>query len=89
MRLLRNLFKSNEKETVDEVLSNDLVKSVVDKFIQEEMKDATSIIIIWEKRHGNTKQTFWNHGGIEPAQAILSIDQLHHRIQHEGLEGYD
>jgi len=89
MNIISKLLRTDKPETIDEVLKNDLVKAVVDKFIREEMQDATSVIIIWEKRSGDKKQTFWDHGGMEPAQAILTLDQLHHRIQHEGLQGYD
>lgn len=58
------------------------------KFIKDDLSTASAIILIWEKP-GVKKETFWDCGGLEPAQAILSLDQLHHRVQHEGLPGYD
>lgn len=58
------------------------------EFIRNDLPRAQGMMLIW--REGNTmREVFWKTGGIEPSEAILALDQLHHRIQHEGLEGYD
>jgi hypothetical protein len=80
-----NIFKPKRKETVDDILKNNDCNSLLKKAEAEYGKDMTGLIIIIEK----DKQTFWYCAGMEPAQAILSLDQLHHRVQHEGLPNYD
>lgn len=80
MREVDNVLKSSR-------VKPDVLKTLV-KFIDSELSHAASVIIIWEQS-GKKTETYWDCGGIEPAQAILSLDQLHHRIQHQGLPGYD
>lgn len=82
---LANILKRN-KITVDFLLKNDECKKLVDQFGDEDLPNATAVIIIFEDKE---QQTYWKCAGMEPAQAILTLDQLHHRIQHEGLPGYD
>lgn len=85
---LRNIFKSRN-DTVDTLLKNDLCKKLVDQYCNEDLLQTTSLIIIYEVSQGSKKEIYWKCAGIEPAQAILALDQLHHRIQHEGLSDYD
>jgi len=82
---LTNLLKRN-KTTVDFLLKNDDCKKLVEQFVKDDLPDAISIIIVFEDKK---QHTYWKCAGLEPAQAILDLDQLHHRIQHEGLPGYD
>ena len=79
-----NLFKK-KVETVDDVIQNRDCNALLERIQSEYGKDMTSIVILVEKG----KQTYWYCAGMEAAQAILSLDQLHHRIQHEGLKDYD
>lgn len=81
---LFNLFK-RKVETVDAIINNNDCNALLERIGREYSKDMTGLIVIVEK----DKQTYWHCAGIEPAQAILSLDQLHHRIQHEGLNDYD
>ena len=84
---LGTLFKTRSIP-VDEQLRNELVKKLIDDFTKGDMTQATALVLIYEI-DGIKKETFWKCAGMEPAQAILSMDQLHHRIQHEGLDNYD
>ena len=79
-----SLFKK-KVETVDDVIRNRDCNALLERIRAEYGKDMTSIVVLVEK----DKQTYWYCEGMEPAQAILSLDQLHHRIQHEGLKDYD
>ena len=79
-----NLFKK-KVSTVDNVIRNRDCNALLERIKSEYGKDMTSLIIVVEK----DKQTYWYCEGMEPAQAILSLDQLHHRVQHEGLKDYD
>lgn len=81
---LSTIFKSRTIP-VDEQLRNELVKKLIDDFTKGDMTRATALILIYEIK----KETYWKCAGMEPAQAILSMDQLHHRVQHEGLDNYD
>ena len=82
---LSSIFQRS-KTTVDFFLKNEACKELVGEFVKEDLPNAAAMIIIYEdkKRHA-----YWKCAGIEPAQAILILDQLHHRIQHEGLADYD
>lgn len=83
------MFGLKRKDTpIKDVLGNADVREILDKFIQRDLPTASAIIIIWEQ-NGNKKQTYWDCGGVEPAQAILTLDQLHHRVQHEGIKKYE
>ena len=90
--------KSNEDiesvmQEVEAVLKKGRVNPEVSrslvKFIKEDLPTATGIFIIWEKPGKKKAETFYATAGIEPIQAISDLDQLHHRIQHEGLANYD
>lgn len=83
---LANIFKQRKVESIGFYLQNDDCRKLIDEVRRVEMENIQSVIIVWEDKQ---KHTFWKAAGIEPAQAILSLDQLHHRIQHEGLPGYD
>ena len=68
------------------------VASLVIDFIRREASAAVALGIIWETERmskAGMRETFYKLVGFEPAQAILTFDQLHHRIQHEGLADYD
>jgi len=79
-----NIFKK-KMTTVDDVIRNRDCNALLERIKSEYGKDMTSLIVIVEKE----KQSYWYCEGMEPAQAILSLDQLHHRVQHEGLGNYD
>lgn len=65
----------------------DMLNKLIE-FVKNDLPRAKGMALIW--REGNEfKQMYWKSGGIEPAEAILLLDQLHHRIQHEGLKDYD
>lgn len=72
-------------ETVSDVIKNNDCNALLSKVHDDYTKDMTGLIVIVTIR----KETYWHCAGMEPAQAILSLDQLHHRVQHEGLEGYE
>jgi len=77
------LFRK-KPETVDEVMQNHECKILMERVSEMYSKDMTGLIIIVEK----DKQSYGHCAGMEPAQAILSLDQFHHRVQHEGLNNY-
>ena len=79
-----SLFRK-KVETVDDVIRNRDCNALLERVTAEYSKNMTSLVVLVEKG----KQTYWYCGGMEAAQAILSLDQLHHRIQHEGLKDYD
>lgn len=85
MGLITSLFRSKKNQTIDDIIKNNDCNALIERVRQEYGKSMTALIVLVEK----DKQTFWYCAGIEPAQAILSLDQLHHRVQHEGLPGYD
>ena len=78
------IFKRN-RQSLDDVIKHENCMGLLEKVKSDYGKDMTGLIVIIEKN----KESFWHCAGMEPVQAILSLDQLHHRIQHEGLEGYD
>lgn len=78
-------LKKKKTETIDDVLCNNDCNALLERVREEYAKDMTGLIILVEK----DKQTYWYCAGMEAAQAILSLDQLHHRVQHEGLNNYD
>jgi len=80
-----NLFKRKKAETVDDVIRNIDCNALLGKVKAEYTKNMTGLVVLVEK----DKQTYWYCAGMEAAQAILSLDQLHHRVQHEGLQDYD
>lgn len=80
-----NFLKKKKGETIDAIINNNDCNALIERVRAEYSKDMTGLIIIVEKN----KQSYWFCAGMEPAQAILSLDQLHHRIQHEGLRNYD
>lgn len=83
---MKNLFRLKGKtETIDDIIKNNDCNALLEKIKGEFSKEMTGLIIIVEK----DKQSYWYCAGMEPAQAILSLDQLHHRVQHEGLNNYD
>ncbi len=87
-----NLFgslKGNSNTPIKDIEKNDDVKKILDRFIKEDLPDVTAIVIIYETGGGKQRQSFFKVAGYEPAQAILAVDQLHHRFQHEGMERYD
>ena len=78
------IFKK-KKQSLDDVIKHENCMGLLEKVKVEYGKDMTGLIVIIEIN----KQSYWHCAGMEPAQAIFSLDQLHHRIQHEGLEEYD
>jgi len=82
---LMNYFIKPKVRSVEYYLLNQDCKELVERFKELHLPDTTRIIIAFE----NEKQeTNWDIcSNMEPAQAILTLDQLHHRIQHEGLPG--
>lgn len=80
-----NIFKAKKTETVNFILKNDECKKAIDDLIKNELPRISGILIIYEEN----QEYYFKHAGIEPAQAIIATDQLHHRIQHEGLRNYD
>lgn len=88
MKLFNILHSQKKVKSVEYYLNNDACKKLLEEFIAMDMRKTTSLVLIYEI-DGDKKQTYWKCAGIEPAQAILMLDQLHHRIQHEGLPGYD
>lgn len=85
---LADIFKT-KKPSLDTVLQNTLCRELTDRFTREELGQVEELIIVYGKRQGDGIETYFECAGIEPAQAILNLDQLHHRIQHEGLKNYD
>lgn len=83
-----NIFKP-KPTTIDTVLKNDLCKQLLDEYCKEDLAKTTALIIVYEVQDGEKQEVYWKSAGLEPAQAILILDQLHHRIQHEGLADYD
>ena len=83
-KFMVKLFKKNI-ETIDDVIHNNDCNNLMAKVQNEYSKQMTGLIVIVEIN----KQTYWHCAGMETAQAILSLDQLHHRVQHEGLQNYD
>lgn len=83
--MLEFLKLKRKPETIDTVIRNNDCNALLERMTKEYSKGMTGLIIIIEK----DKQTHWYCAGMEPAQAILSLDQLHHRVQHEGLDDYD
>ena len=84
---MKGLFKA-KTPSLDLLLKNDLCKKLLDDYCNEDLAKTTSLVIVYEV-DGDVKKTYWKCAGLEPAQAILTLDQLHHRVQHEGLAGYD
>lgn len=83
---MKSIFKRNQKrQALDTVLKNANCRGLLEKVEREFSQDMTGLVVIIEKG----KETVWFCAGMEPAQAILSLDQLHHRVQHEGLPDYD
>lgn len=87
MKLLSILKK--KQTSVDKLLKNDNCKKILDEFCRTDLEKTTALILIYEVDDGERKETYWKCEGMEPGQAILTLDQLHHRIQHEGLAKYD
>ena len=82
---IKNLISQSKKNpSVVELLNNNDCKQLLDQVREMYANDMTGLIVVIEKK----KQTYWHSAGMEPAQAILSLDQLHHRVQHEGLVDY-
>lgn len=85
-----NILRRKNPTSMDSILQNDLCKRTLDKFCQEDLSKTTSLIIIYEVEEQRGKmETYFLHAGVEPAQTILTLAQLLHRIQHEGLANYE
>lgn len=82
---IKDLFK-RKSTTVEFFLKNQECKELLEDFITNDLPGTACIIIAFEDKN---KRAYWRSAGIEPAQAILILDQLHHRVQHEGLKDYD
>jgi len=80
------IFNRHKVTTVEHLIKNDDCKQLLEQILKEDLPCMTALIIAFED---NKQQTYFKSSGMEPAQAILTLDQLHHRIQHEGLPGYD
>lgn len=65
----------------------DMLNKLMD-FIANDLRKARGMAIVWRESN-RFNEMYWKSGGIEPAEAILLLDQLHHKIQHEGLPGYE
>lgn len=76
------IFGRHKTETIDDVIKNNECQALLQKVIDTYGKELTGVLILVEKN----KETFWYCAGIEPAQVILSLDQLHHRVQHEDYD---
>lgn len=85
---LQDLFK-RKRTSISLLLQSDLCKKVLDDYCKEDLDKTTALIIVYEVQNKDKQETYWKCAGLEPAQAILILDQLHHRIQHEGLVNYD
>ena len=85
---MKKIFKPKQT-SIDTLLSNDLCKRLLEEFCKEDLDKTTSLVLVYEVLEGEKRETYWKCAGLEPAQAILILDQLHHRIQHEGLSNYD
>lgn len=87
--MLKSIFGARKGQTADAVIRNMDCKSLIGKVIDDYGDSMVSITVIVETQSGDKKETYFHCAGLEPAQAILNLDQLHHRIQHEGLPEYE
>ena len=82
---IARIFKEKSPYSMPDFINNRECNQLLETIKETYGEDMTGLIVIVERK----KETEWRCAGMEPAQAILSLDQLHHRIQHEGIQGYD
>lgn len=86
--LFKGVF-ARKGPTPDAVIRNMDCKSLLGKVLNDYGESMVGVTVIIETESGKKKETYFHCAGLEPAQAILNLDQLHHRIQHEGLPDYE
>lgn len=92
MNLLDILFKK-KPASVEFYLKNDDCKKALHELLNSTDADKmVSLMIAWEIETGKPHRPIEGYQriiGHEPSHAIFMLDQWHHRIQHEGVQGYD
>ena len=78
------LFKKEaevKQSSIEELLGNDAVKSVLEDFINDHLEKAEGIVIIWAES-GNV---YGDIAGLSEAEASGVMSMIDHKLKHEGL----
>ena len=91
MSLIGRFLGLERKITVQDIIDNKVARSKLNDFL--ESPDGllmTGWILVFEiPGRDIKKEDYFKHAGIQAFTAIGMLDQMHHRVQHEGLENYD
>jgi len=83
---IKSILGRKQTSTVESVLKNDLCKKHLDDLCNsKDISRMVSLMVAYEIETGGEKETYQFIVGMETPQAILNLDQWHHRVQHEGV----